>query len=67
MEHLETQTRDVMHDLMKVPTPGGVYLGDYTPLSCGCFGRAPTTCSPPPGRPSSRAAFHHALPESREL
>ena len=46
VEHLEIQTRDVMHDLMKVRNAGGVYLGNYTPLSCGCFGSGPNHVLP---------------------
>jgi histidinol dehydrogenase len=46
VEHLQIQTRDVMHDLMKVRNAGGVYLGDYTPLSCGCFGSGPNHVLP---------------------
>jgi histidinol dehydrogenase len=52
VEHLEIQTRDVMHDLMKIKNAGGVYLGDYTPLSCGCFGSGPNHVLP-----TARKAF----------
>jgi histidinol dehydrogenase len=52
VEHLEIQTRDVMHDLMKIKNAGGVYLGDYTPLSCGCFGSGPNHVLP-----TARQAF----------
>ncbi len=46
VEHLQIQTRDVMHDLMKIRNAGGIYLGDYTPLSCGCFGSGPNHVLP---------------------
>jgi histidinol dehydrogenase len=51
-EHLEIQTRDVMHDLMRIRNAGGVYLGDHTPLSCGCFGSGPNHVLP-----TARQAF----------
>lgn len=46
VEHLEIHTRDVMHDLQKIKNAGGIYLGDYTPLSCGCFGSGPNHVLP---------------------
>jgi histidinol dehydrogenase len=52
VEHLEIQTRDVMHDLMKIRNAGGIYLGNYTPLSCGCFGSGPNHVLP-----TARQAF----------
>jgi histidinol dehydrogenase len=52
VEHLEIQTRDVMHDLLKIKNAGGIYLGDYTPLSCGCFGSGPNHVLP-----TARKAF----------
>ncbi len=52
VEHLQIQTRDVMHDLMKIRNAGGIYLGDYTPLSCGCFGSGPNHVLP-----TARQAF----------
>jgi histidinol dehydrogenase len=52
VEHLEIQTRDVMHDLLRIKNAGGIYLGDYTPLSCGCFGSGPNHVLP-----TARQAF----------
>jgi len=52
VEHLEIQTKDVMHDLLKIKNAGGIYLGDYTPLSCGCFGSGPNHVLP-----TARQAF----------
>jgi histidinol dehydrogenase len=52
VEHLMIQTRDVMHDLLKIKNAGGVYLGDYTPLSVGCFGSGPNHVLP-----TARQAF----------
>jgi histidinol dehydrogenase len=45
-EHLEIQTRDPMHDMLKVRNAGGIYLGNYTPLSTGCFGSGPNHVLP---------------------
>lgn len=52
VEHLEIQTRDVMHDLLAIKNAGGVYLGAYTPLSTGCFGSGPNHVLP-----TARQAF----------
>jgi histidinol dehydrogenase len=46
VEHLEIHTKDVMHDLKKIQNAGGIYLGNYTPLSCGCFGSGPNHVLP---------------------
>jgi histidinol dehydrogenase len=46
VEHLEIHTNDVMRDLVKIRNAGGIYLGDYTPLSCGCFGSGPNHVLP---------------------
>lgn len=45
-EHLEIQTQNPMHDLLKVRNAGGIYLGHYTPLSTGCFGSGPNHVLP---------------------
>jgi histidinol dehydrogenase len=45
-EHLEIHTRDPMHDMLKIRNAGGIYLGPYTPLSCGCFGSGPNHVLP---------------------
>ncbi|MEW5815950.1 MAG: histidinol dehydrogenase [Spirochaetota bacterium] len=50
VEHLEIQTKDVMHDMLKIKNAGGIYLGDYTPLSCGCFGSGPNHVLPTAGK-----------------
>ena len=46
VEHLEIQTRDPMHDMMKIRNAGGIYLGNYTPLSTGCFCSGPNHVLP---------------------
>ncbi len=46
VEHLEIQTRDPMHDMLKIRNAGGIYLGNHTPLSTGCFGSGPNHVLP---------------------
>jgi len=46
VEHLEIQTRDPMHDMLKIRNAGGIYLGSHTPLSTGCFGSGPNHVLP---------------------
>ncbi len=46
VEHLEIQTRDPMHDMLKIRNAGGLYLGNHTPLSAGCFGSGPNHVLP---------------------
>jgi histidinol dehydrogenase len=46
VEHLEIQTRDPMHDMLKIRNAGGIYLGHHTPLSTGCFGSGPNHVLP---------------------
>lgn len=46
VEHLEIMTKDPIHDMQKVKNAGGIYLGHYTPLSCGCFGSGPNHVLP---------------------
>ncbi|HOV79291.1 MAG TPA: histidinol dehydrogenase [Bacillota bacterium] len=45
-EHLEIMTREPLHDMQKIKNAGGIYLGHYTPLSCGCFGSGPNHVLP---------------------
>ncbi|BAF59861.1 histidinol dehydrogenase [Pelotomaculum thermopropionicum SI] len=46
VEHLEIMTRDPLHVMQKIKNAGGIYLGHYTPLSCGCFGSGPNHVLP---------------------
>jgi histidinol dehydrogenase len=46
VEHLEVQTRDPMHDMLRIRNAGGIYLGGYTPLSTGCFCSGPNHVLP---------------------
>ncbi|MBT9150696.1 MAG: Histidinol dehydrogenase [candidate division WS2 bacterium] len=45
-EHLEIMTKDPFHDMQKIKNAGGMYLGNYTPLSTGCFGSGPNHILP---------------------
>lgn len=49
VEHLEIQTKDPLQDMKKIKNAGGLYIGNYAPLSAGCF------CSGP----------NHTLPTSK--
>lgn len=46
VEHLEIMTAEPMHIMQKIKNAGGIYLGDYTPLSTGCFGSGPNHVLP---------------------
>jgi len=45
-EHLEIQTREPMHDMLKIRNAGGIYVGHHAPLSTGCFGSGPNHVLP---------------------
>ncbi len=45
-EHLEIQTQNPLQDMKKIKNAGGLYIGQYAPLSAGCFCSGPNHTLP---------------------